>query len=94
MDQKGFEKLAPATRQGFSYTEFFSIVGKYSEIIAEPVWHRGKERSVVAVLSVDRSYIAEDANFKTHLNTPETLDKIAATALTVGGSLSVKAEDA
>jgi hypothetical protein len=94
LDQAGFETLPKSTRQGFTLDEFCSIVGKYSEIIAEPVWHTGKERSVIAVVSIDRSYIADDANFKVHLNTTDTRDKIAATALTISGTLSPKNESA
>lgn len=94
VSEERFKQIPPGTREGFEYDEFTRIAGKYSEIVAEPIWHTGKERLIIGVLAIDRSYLAEDASFKAHLTTSEKLQIAAATASTVGGILSSKADGA
>ncbi|MGC5224894.1 hypothetical protein ACPW96_20205 [Micromonospora sp. DT81.3] len=89
-----FLQIPEATRYGFAYEEFVSIVGKYSEVLAEPIWHGWKDRVMVGVLAIDRPYKAEEHTFRTQLDKKPTLEVAAASASTVGGILKPKADGA
>lgn len=89
-----FSKIPEETRAGFTLEEFRRVVGKYSEIAAEPLWHEGKERKLIGVLSVDRAFDAKDENYVAQLGVIETQSIIAATASTISGILKPKMDPA
>lgn len=66
-DDAAFEKIRPQTRQGMNRHEFARIHGKYSEILAIPIWHSEKDQKMLGVLTIDRALKAEDDDFKAAL---------------------------
>lgn len=52
MTAADFATLAPEDTYGFTYEEFKSFIGKYSEILAVPI--KSEEGAVIGVISVDR----------------------------------------
>lgn len=94
LTQAQFGRISESTRGGFSRQEFMSIIGKYSEIAAEPIWHGGKERTMLGVLSIDRAYIDEDDKFSPKLDKKTTREVSAAVASTVSDILKPSAEAA
>lgn len=81
-----YDALPAETRHGFSRAEFHAIAGKYSEIIAEPIWSGRNERALVGVLAVDRAYQDNESTFEARLDTRATRE-IASTAASVVGSI-------
>lgn len=56
LDQKAFETIPEGTRCGFTLTEFQAIAGKYSEVLAEPIWDSRKNGVMLGVITIDRAY--------------------------------------
>lgn len=62
IDRTAYDKLTVKERDGFSLPELNAIGGKYSEVLAEPIWHPDKG-AVIGVLSIDRSFTPNDDSF-------------------------------
>jgi hypothetical protein len=80
-----FNKMPEQTRCGFTRDEFNTIVGKYSEVLAVPIWHGRKERTMLGILTVDRAFKGQDDNFISRLQS--TRDVAASAASVVSRSL-------
>jgi len=52
--EQDFEKMSAKTRANFTYQEFVSMLGKYSEVLAIPIKNEGTGK-IEGVLSVDVS---------------------------------------
>jgi hypothetical protein len=86
-------KIKESTRQGFTRTEFQSVCGKYSEIIAEPVWDARREGRLLGVLAVDRAYGGEDDPYIPRLSARATREQAVASASVVANILKPKGSD-
>ena len=93
MTEPAFLKIAADTRNGFSYREFLTIVGKYSEIVAEPIWHPGNERVILGVLAIDRAYQDGSSTFVPLLGKRATYETAGLAARAIGAILKPKVEE-
>jgi hypothetical protein len=84
LDEAQFAKVSVATRHGFTCEQFNAIAGKYSEILAVPVWHGRNERRQIGVLTIDRAFQEDEATFTARLNIKGNIDVASATASAVG----------
>lgn len=50
IDQAQFGKLSAEARGTFQHSEFQSVVGKYAEVLATPIWRKNE---IVGVLAID-----------------------------------------
>lgn len=82
-DEAAYLKISAATRQGLDRFEFAKVIGKYSEVLAEPIWDHRRERRLMGVLTVDRVFIDGKDPFMPQLGTPETRQQAAAAASTM-----------
>ncbi|WP_168626987.1 hypothetical protein [Cryobacterium sp. BB307] len=83
--EEEFLNIRKDTRQGFTREEFQSIVGKYSEILAVPIWHPQKDGKMLGVLTIDRAYKQSDDVFVPML--AKSGESAAATASVVARNL-------
>ncbi|WP_353113860.1 hypothetical protein [Microbacterium sp.] len=81
-----FRGVSKATKNGFELEEFNAIAGKYSELLAVPVWDPAHDDRQIGVLSVDRLYTEGDS-FKAVLNLAASQRLISATSATIGSIL-------
>lgn len=68
LDRATFDAIPDATRCGFTLTEFQAIVGKYSEVLAEPIWDPRKTGVITGVITIDRAYRATSEVFMAQLD--------------------------
>lgn len=87
VSEERWAKMPAHTKHGFTHREFNSIVAKYSEILAEPIWVPGVEPRMIGVLTVDRAFEASDATFEEKLSAESVLQSVAASASVVGHTL-------
>lgn len=80
LDQAAFEQIPAATRCGFTRTEFLSIVGKYSEVLAEPIWDPRKTGVILGVITIDRAYRASNEVHMPQLNKRTTHESVGIAA--------------
>lgn len=78
-----FERVSLAARDGFDMQQFNAIAGKYSEILAEPIWHLGKERKLLGVVTVDRAFDAEQDTFTPELDGNGFAKNLSTTAILI-----------
>ena len=81
IDDAAFQRISADTRAGFTREEFVAIVGSYSEVVAVPIWHPGKESTMLGVLTVDRAFRGQDATFRPTLATTRRRAEAAAAVL-------------
>ena len=72
LDEASFAKIPAATRYGFTFQEFVSIVDKYAEVLAEPIWDSRKKGTMLGVISIDRAYRSQPAPYISELNAGAT----------------------
>jgi|GEM_PF-5003859 hypothetical protein len=87
LSAEAFEKVKVSTRQGFSLGEFHTVVGKYREIAAEPIWHPTKDGKLVGILTLDRPRSETAEEFRPRLGSEETQQQLVAIAKLVGDIL-------
>lgn len=68
LDQATFDAIPEVTRCGFTLTEFQAIVGKYSEVLAEPIWDPRKTGVIMGVITIDRAYRQTNEVFMAQLD--------------------------
>lgn len=93
LTQAVFEKLPSRFKLGLDLDEFNGTFGKYSEIVAEPVWQDGKDRVLLGVLSIDRAYETDESENRV-LERRSTRETAATTAASIGSILKPKVTDA
>lgn len=93
LTEDSYVRIASDTRQGFTLEQFQSIAGKYSEVIATPIWDARKEREMIGVLTVDRAYVAGDDGYKSFLNSERTRETVEIAARQLGTQLRNKDEE-
>lgn len=49
-----FAKMSAESRSGFTYAEFKQVAGKYSEVVATPIFSATPKPKIIGVLSLDR----------------------------------------
>lgn len=64
-----FDELDESVRGSHSYEEFTAAAGRYSEIIAIPLFDPSRDSTVIGVLTIDRAFIAESTDYKPFLDT-------------------------
>lgn len=88
-----YRSMSPETTQGFDRDEFLATVGKYSEVLAEPIWDNKKDTKLLGVLSVDRSFVTDDDHYKPLLDDKSSGTAAAAAASAAGRILSGNDDD-
>lgn len=88
-----FDALERRFKLGLSADEFNSTFGKYSEIVAEPIWHEGKDHVLVGVLSIDRAYEPHESDTRV-LGRRATRETAATAAASIGSILKPKVTEA
>jgi hypothetical protein len=89
ISEERWAKIPKDTKDGFDRGDFMAIVGKYSEVLAEPIWHPDGGR-LVGILSIDRAFSAVEVSFKPELDAQGTRQIATATASVVGNILIPK----
>ncbi|TFC94040.1 hypothetical protein E3T28_15910 [Cryobacterium sinapicolor] len=84
LTDESFNKISTRTRQGFSLEQFRNVTGKYCEIIASPIWDESKDRTLLAVLTVDRALTEGDDNRMLHLNSAMTRETVQSVCRVIG----------
>lgn len=88
-----FDQLAARFKLGMDLDEFNRTIGKYSEIVAEPVWHGGKDDVLVGVISIDRAYETDESEVRV-LERRSTRETAATAAASIGSILKPKLTEA
>ncbi|MFF7684132.1 hypothetical protein ACFZA2_15395 [Microbacterium sp. NPDC007973] len=88
-----FNSLPGRFKLGLDLDEFNSAIGKYSEIVAIPIWQDGKDRGLIGVLSIDRAYEADESENRV-LNRRATRETAATAAASIGSILKPKVTEA
>ncbi|GAA4351191.1 hypothetical protein [Microbacterium rhizosphaerae] len=88
---EAFEKIPVNTRCGFTYEEFVSIVGKYSEVLAEPIWDLRNDGRILGVLTVDRAYRSGESEYTPLLDKRATHESAGLAASVVSRIVRPKA---
>lgn len=73
-------RIKEETKMGFSKSEFLSIVDKYSEILAVPIWHPEKDNKLIGIMSIDRTYLESNDAFLPVLGSKETREDVVTTS--------------
>lgn len=70
LTQAQFERISEESRDGFKFEEFKVIAGKYSEMVATPIFSHEEVPKLLGVLSLDRGMpdLEEGARFQPALN--------------------------
>ena len=92
-DDASYLKLGKNSRQGLDRPEFAKIIGKYSEVLAEPIWDHRKERRLMGVLAVDRVFRREEDPFMPQFDSAGTRQQAAAAASAVSRILLPNSDD-
>lgn len=87
LTEDAFQKIKASSRQGFTLEEFQVVVGKYTEIAAEPIWHPSKDGKLVGILTLDRPRAETTEQFRPKLGAEETQQQLVAIAKLVGDIL-------
>jgi len=90
---ESFKKIGLAARSGFTKADFVSIVGKYSEILAEPIWDTRVKKKCIGIVAIDRQYEAGVAVEGEPLNHADTRSFLSTTAALLGTVLSTPTEN-
>ncbi|GAA2947631.1 hypothetical protein GCM10010458_36510 [Microbacterium luteolum] len=90
MDQETFDQIPAGTRCGFSRAEFQSIVGKYSEVVAEPIWDPRKTGVILGVITIDRAYRSSNEVHVPRLNKRTTHESVGIAAGVVSRILKLR----
>ncbi|OAZ40976.1 hypothetical protein A9Z40_03270 [Microbacterium arborescens] len=94
LTEQAFFKIPADTRCGFTHREFVTIVGKYSEVVAEPIWHPTKDGVLIGVLTIDRAYQSEGDTFRELLSKRSTHQTAGLASLALAAILKTQAEEA
>ncbi|WP_353144730.1 hypothetical protein [Acinetobacter pragensis] len=94
MTAEQFEALSSESQAGFTHREFQVTAGKYSEIIATPIFSAAKKPKMIGVLSVDRGMpeLGAGEEFAAALNDPTTHGHVQVIVELIGRRLD-KADD-
>lgn len=82
VDQALFDKLSTEARAKFELSEFQSVVGKYAEVLATPVWRKDQ---IVGVLAIDVPLHTEHVSAGVSLDTKAAKEVAAHCADTLAG---------
>lgn len=94
LTEGAFDKIPEETRSGFDFRDFQAIVGKYDEIVTEPIWHPGKPDVMIGVLAIDRARQADGGTFVASLGKRATHETAGTAARSISAILKPKADDA
>jgi hypothetical protein len=90
--QADYNALSEVDRAGLTYPDFVRIAKKYTEVLAEPIWHPTRDNVLIGVLSIDRARRADGGSFTPQLNPEKAGDRAAMTAVVVGRILKTRSQ--
>ncbi len=87
-----FAALPEQDRAGLTYADFLKIAKKYTEVLAEPIWHPTRENVLIGVLSIDRARRLDGGSFTPQLDPEKSGHRAATTAVMVGRILKSRSQ--